>query len=209
MWPGRAVKTADYTDVRLATTSPVICLVRYAAVEPCAPNHTGNSPMSNWTLQPVARDAIAEVLAFVDSARRALFPMLANAPLPRDLAHFADTYLDGAGCFLEAREGGRLVAVIGYLPYDHRFAQLDYRAERVVEVVRLFVLPAYRRHGLAAALLGALRERAMQAGLDCLYLHTHPFLPGAIAFWERQGFTVVDVEQDPVWQTTHMQLRLR
>ncbi len=209
MWPGRAVKTADYTDVRLATTSPVICLVRHAAVEPCAPNHTGNSPMPNWTLQPVARDAIAEVLAFVDSARRALFPMLANAPLPRDLAHFADTYLDGAGCFLEAREGGRLVAVIGYLLYDHRFAQLDYRAERVVEVVRLFVLPAYRRHGLAAALFGALRERAMQAGLDCLYLHTHPFLPGAIAFWERQGFTVVDVEQDPVWQTTHMQLRLR
>ncbi len=209
MWPGRAVKTADYTDVRLATTSPVICLVRHAAVEPYAPNHTGNSPMPNWTLQPVARDAIAEVLAFVDSARRALFPMLANAPLPRDLAHFADTYLDGAGCFLEAREGGRLVAVIGYLPYDHRFAQLDYRAERVVEVVRLFVLPAYRRHGLAAALFGALRERAMQAGLDCLYLHTHPFLPGAIAFWERQGFTVVDVEQDPVWQTTHMQLRLR
>lgn len=209
MWPGRAVKTADYTDVRLATTSPVICLVRHAAVEPYAPNHTGNSPMPNWTLQPVARDAIAEVLAFIDSARRALFPMLANAPLPRDLAHFADTYLDGAGCFLEAREGGRLVAVIGYLPYDHRFAQLDYRAERVVEVVRLFVLPAYRRHGLAAALFGALRERAMQAGLDCLYLHTHPFLPGAIAFWERQGFTVVDVEQDPVWQTTHMQLRLR
>jgi len=165
--------------------------------------------MPNWTLQPVARDAIAEVLAFVDSARRALFPMLANAPLPRDLAHFADTYLDGAGCFLEAREGGRLVAVIGYLPYDHRFAQLDYRAERVVEVVRLFVLPAYRRHGLAAALFGALRERAMQAGLDCLTCILIPFLPGAIAFWERQGFTVVDVEQDPVWQTTHMQLRLR
>ena len=209
MWPGRAVKTADYTGVRLAATSPVICLERHAAVEPCAPDHTGNRPMPNWTLQPVARDAIAEVLAFVDSARRALFPMLANAPLPRDLAHFADTYLDGAGCFLEAREGERLVAVIGYLPYDHRFAQLDYRAERVVEVVRLFVLPAYRRHGLAAALFGALRERAMQAGVDCLYLHTHPFLPGAIAFWERQGFTLVDVEQDPVWQTTHMQLRLR
>lgn len=65
--------------------------------------------MPNWTLQPVARDAIAEVLAFIDSARRALFPMLANAPLPRDLAHFADTYLDGAGCFLKpVRVGGWL-----------------------------------------------------------------------------------------------------
>ncbi|MFK0094516.1 GNAT family N-acetyltransferase [Pseudomonas sp. NPDC090592] len=165
--------------------------------------------MPNWTLQPVARAAIAEVVAFVDSARRELFPMLAQAPLPRDLAHFADAYLDGAGCFLEARDEGRLVAVIGYLPYDHRFAQLDYRAEQVVEVVRLFVLPAYRRHGLAGALFAALRERAEQAGIGCLYLHTHPFLPGAIAFWERQGFMVVDVEQDPVWQTTHMQLQLR
>ncbi|MEX5503526.1 GNAT family N-acetyltransferase [Pseudomonas putida] len=164
--------------------------------------------MPNWTLQPVARAAIAEVVAFVDSARRELFPMLAKAPLPHDLAHFAETYLDGAGCFLEARDDERLVAVIGYVPYDHRFAQLDYHAERVVEVVRLFVLPAYRRHGLAAALFGALRERAEQAGIDCLYLHTHPFLPGAIAFWERQGFAVVNVEQDPVWQTTHMHLRL-
>ncbi|MGO3983211.1 GNAT family N-acetyltransferase [Pseudomonas sp. SAS7] len=164
--------------------------------------------MPNWTLQPVARVAIAEVVAFVDNARRELFPMLAKAPLPHDLAHFAETYLDGAGCFLEARDDGRLVAVIGYVPYDHRFAQLDYHAGRVVEVVRLFVLPAYRRHGLAAALFGALRERAEQAGIDCLYLHTHPFLPGAIAFWERQGFAVVNVEQDPVWQTTHMHLQL-
>ena len=98
--------------------------------------------------------------------------------------------------------------MIGYLPYDHRFSQLDYAGERVVEVVRLFVLPAYRRRGLAAALFGALRQQALQAGIGCLYLHTHPFLPGAITFWERQGFAVVDVEPDPVWQTTHMQLRL-
>ncbi|MFP3526052.1 GNAT family N-acetyltransferase, partial [Pantoea sp. SIMBA_072] len=96
------------------------------------------------------------VVAFVESARRELFPMLVAAPLPHDLAHFAETYLDGAGCFLEARDDGRLVAVIGYVPYDHRFAQLDYHAERVVEVVRLFVLPAYRRQGLAGALFSAL-----------------------------------------------------
>jgi hypothetical protein len=38
-----------------------------------------------------------------------------------------------------------------------------------------------------------------------LYLHTHPFLPGALGFWERQGFRIVDVESDPVWRTTHME----
>ncbi|AZE68210.1 acetyltransferase [Pseudomonas synxantha] len=40
--------------------------------------------------------------------------------------------------------------------------------------------------------------------MEVVYLHTHPFLPGAIDFWIRQGFEVVDVEADPVWQTTHM-----
>ncbi|WP_322364797.1 GNAT family N-acetyltransferase [Pseudomonas sp. Teo4] len=161
--------------------------------------------MPDWTLHTPSHDAIAEVVTFVDAARRELFPMLANAPLPNDLARFAETYLEGAGHFLVARDGGRLVAAIGYLPYDHRFPQLDYQGVRVVEVVRLFVLPEYRRHGLARTLFSALREQAMNAGVECLYLHTHPFLPGAIAFWERQGFTVVDVEDDPVWHTTHMQ----
>lgn len=47
-----------------------------------------------------------------------------------------------------------------------------------------------------------------QAGIQCPYLHTHPFLPGAITFWERQGFVIVDLEADPLWRTTHMQLML-
>lgn len=171
---------------------------------PGRPRHHDPQPMPDWTILPPSHDAIAEVVAFVDAARRELFPMLADAPLPNDLARFAETYLEGAGHFLVARDGGQLVAAIGYLPYDHRFSQLDYQGLRVVEVVRLFVLPEYRRHGLARTLFAALREQARQAGVECLYLHTHPFLPGAIAFWERQGFTVVDVEDDPVWRTTHM-----
>ncbi|WP_119141518.1 GNAT family N-acetyltransferase [Pseudomonas reidholzensis] len=161
--------------------------------------------MTDWTFTPVPAEAIDEVVAFVNASRRELFPMLAGAPLPNDLAYFGETYVQGEGCFLIARDNGRLVAAIGYVPYDHRFAQLDYRGVCVVEVVRLFVLPEYRRCGLAAALFEALRDEALKAGVECLYLHTHPFLPGAICFWERQGFVVTDVEPDPVWRTTHMQ----
>ncbi|SDT11679.1 Acetyltransferase (GNAT) family protein [Pseudomonas asplenii] len=164
--------------------------------------------MSDWSIQTVTHESMDEVIDFVNDARRELFPMLANAPMPADLARFAETYLKDAGRFLIARDQGRLVAAIGYLPYDHRFPQLDYQGLRVVEVVRLFVLPEYRRHGLAAALFGALRDMAAQAGIQCLYLHTHPFLPGAITFWERQGFVIVDLEADPLWRTTHMQLML-
>lgn len=165
--------------------------------------------MPDITLQPVSPAQVDDVVAFVDTARRALFPALADAPLPADLAHFGATYLEGEGHFIVACNGGQLIGAIGYLPYDHRFPQLDYRNGRTVEVVRLFVAPAYRRGGLASRLFAALRAHALAAGVERLYLHTHPFLPGAIRFWERQGFHVVDVERDLFWQTTHMQATLR
>jgi len=71
--------------------------------------------------------------------------------------------------------------------------------------VRLFVEPEYRRGGLGRRLYGALKDLAREEGVEVLYLHTHPFLPGAIEFWQRLGFVILDVEDDPVWQTTHMQ----
>mgnify|MGYP003582964386 CR=1 FL=1 len=154
------------------------------------------------------RADIEEAVDFVLAARARIFPMLADAPVPPDLADFAGHYLvPGAGRFLLARDRGRIVAGIGYLPYDHRFPQLDYRGRRVVEVVRLFVEPEYRRGGLARRLYEALKTLAQEEGAEVLYLHTHPFLPGAIEFWQRQGFVVVDVEEDPVWRTTHMELQ--
>ena len=156
-------------------------------------------------IQPVEVADIPEVLDFVLQARAELFPKLNAAGMPDDLAQFEATYLKGDGRFLLARNDGQIVAAIGYLPYDQRFAQLDYQGRKTVEVVRLFVLPAFRRFGLAGQLYRALEALAQGDGVEVMYLHTHPFLAGAIDFWVRQGFEVVDVEDDPVWQTTHMQ----
>ena len=152
---------------------------------------------------------IPRVTSFVLDARAHIFPMLDGSPLPPDLARFAAHYLAPAGGrFLLARAGERIVAAIGYLAYDHRFAQLDYRQEHTVEVVRLFVDPDWRRGGLAGRLFQALKTLAREQGVERLYLHTHPFLPGAIEFWQRQGFVIVDVEDDPLWRTTHMHCAL-
>lgn len=42
-----------------------------------------------------------------------------------------------------------------------------------------------------------------------MYLHTHPFLPGAIRFWEKQAFDIIGVdEEDEVWRTHHMHMVL-
>lgn len=152
---------------------------------------------------------IPEVMDFVMQARAGMFPMLDAAAMPDDLQHFANNYLNARyGRFLIARQGDRLLGSIGYLPYDGRFSQLDYQGLEVVEVVRLFIDPAVRRLGLAGRLFAALKTAAVAQGLEVLYLHTHPFLPGAIAFWQRQGFVIVDVEDHPLWQTTHMQCPL-
>jgi GNAT superfamily N-acetyltransferase len=150
-------------------------------------------------------DDIPEILTFVMNARAGMFPMLDPDVMPDDLQRFQDIYLAAAaGRFLIARHEGQLVGAIGYLPYDGRFAQLDYSTHKTVEVVRLFVDPDSRRMGLAARLFDALKTVAREQGVEVLYLHTHPFLPGAISFWQRQGFVVVDIEEDPVWHTTHM-----
>ena len=53
-----------------------------------------------------------------------------------------------------------------------------------------------------------LSDFAEAHGVEVLYLHTHPFLPGALEFWQGKGFAVLQREADPVWQTIHMQCLL-
>ena len=156
------------------------------------------------SIQAVKAADIPEVLSFALQARDELFPTLSATGIPDDLAQFEAVYLQGGGQFLIARADGQIVAAVGYRPYDGRFPQLDYRGCKTVEVVRLYVRPAFRRLGLAGRLYRSLEALAREAGVKVVYLHTHPFLPGAIDFWRRQGFEVVDVEADPLWQTTHM-----
>jgi GNAT superfamily N-acetyltransferase len=155
-----------------------------------------------------ADDGIA---AFLLASYREVFTSRADAaPVPRDLRLFADHYGVGQGCLLIARDAsGKPIGSIAYRPYDRRFSQLAYPGERVVEVVRLYVAPPYRRQGLGRRLFGVLLAQAGRDGVARLYLHTHPFLPGAEAFWLGQGFQVVERESALPWQTIHLDRRLR
>lgn len=158
-----------------------------------------------WRIEDASVDSISKVLPFVLAARAQMFPKLEASPMPADLAAFEATYVNGPGRFLTALDQGVVVGVIGYVPYDRRFPALPYVGLSVVEVVRLFVLPGYRGAGLASALYQALQRHAEAAGIEVMYLHTHPFLPGAQAFWERQGFELIAQDPDPVWRTLHME----
>lgn len=158
-------------------------------------------------------DDIPVIVNFNKIARTSMFPMLDstshNEQADRELATFQKIYLeDPDGAFFTARIDGVLVATIGYVHYDHRFPQLQLGQKRVVEVVRLYVDLALRRTGLVSRLFAALEKTARQKGIEQLYLHTHPFLPGAVSFWGKHGFSTLHVDHDPVWCTIHMRLFL-
>ena len=175
------------------------------------------SPSAGTAMQAVISHAtpneVPAIVSFTRAARTNMFPMLDalshDEHADRELATFQQTYLNHPdGAFLTAQIDGVLVATIAYVPYDYRFPQLSLGQGRVVEVVRLYVDPAFRRTGLASQLFAALAKTAWERRIEQLYLHTHPFLPGAIRFWEKKGFSIIDVEDDPVWRTTHMRLTL-
>ncbi|MBF7688942.1 GNAT family N-acetyltransferase [Acinetobacter rathckeae] len=145
---------------------------------------------------------------FVMAGRRIMFPMLDHQVIPDDLSFFQQTFIEHPlGCFIAVYEQKKLVAVAGFRAYDQRFSHLfDLKAQTVVELVKLYVLPQYRRQQIATQLVQKLKQLAHQKNIDVIYLHTQPFLAGAKAFWLQQGFETILEEQDPIWYTIHMRL---
>ena len=60
--------------------------------------------------------------------------------------------------------------------------------EASAEVKRMYVEPASRGSGVAAALLRTLKEKARDRGWTTLRLETGPAQPDAIRFYEREGY---------------------
>lgn len=59
-----------------------------------------------------------------------------------------------------------------------------YTHERTAEIIRVYVDPAHRRHGLAQALVRLVCQWVRQeGGYEVICLHTNANIPGAEAFW--------------------------
>lgn len=162
-----------------------------------------------------------------------LFGAKTSRPHPDQLA-FKETYSHPNGRLLLASTPENAVAgLIAFRKYDGRFAHLRGLAflgdggeggggegggeeqgdettrrqpqeNKVVEVVRLFVSPSLRNQGIATLLIRALVELARADGVGYMYLHTHPFLPGAERLWEKEGWGVLEREEGGPWWTIHM-----
>ena len=157
----------------------------------------------NLTYQCLQDQGQPQAIEFALYSRQLLFPELYNASMPKDIEYFEQYYLDSRlGCFIVVKDQDRIIGTVAYRAYDHRF-DLDI-PENSVEVVKLFVLPEYRRQGIATKLCQMLFEQAKRQKIETLYLHTHPFLPAAEKFWQLQGFQVIKREWLKTYDTIHM-----
>lgn len=142
------------------------------------------------------------------SAWRTLYSTHSTTPHPSP-STFAQTYSPPHGRLLTASTPTHpLAGLVAYRAYNDRFAHhapLRFApGAKVVEVVRLFVREECRGQGVGRALVRELVEVTRRDGVAVMYLHTHPFLPGAQALWEREGWEVLVREERGPWWTVHM-----
>ncbi len=168
--------------------------------------------LEDYTIKKVQENDSLQVIDFMMRIRREIFPMLPKDQLPADLLHFQSFYLQRKSAILYAAysQAGQVLGTIGVCPYDGRFSQLQtfYRHWPTAEIVKCYVDPLARRLGIGTRLFREALQFCHDVGYQKLYLHTHPFLPGAIPFWQAKGFEERWMEDDPVWQTLHMDMKL-
>lgn len=153
--------------------------------------------------QLVEKSDYDSAVEFALYTRQLLFPEIYQGQVPKDLQNFEQYYVhDPLGCFITVKDQNSMIGTIAYRAYDHRF-DLNLPSN-TVEVVKLFVLPEYRRKGIATKLCDILFSYAKNNGITPLYLHTHPFLPAAEEFWTLQGFDVIKREWIDTYDTIHM-----
>lgn len=112
------------------------------------------------------------------------------------------SYLAGAGALWLAHDGDEVIGCVALRP-------LERLGPHAAEVKRLYVRPAYRGGGVAAALMDALEAGAQESGYSELYLDTKDDLADAIRFYERRGYERVPRYNDNPQATIFMRRALQ
>ncbi|AZS74823.1 GNAT family N-acetyltransferase [Streptomyces lydicus] len=135
-----------------------------------------------------------------------------------DVIDIQGTYLDHPRHqLIVALSDGEVVATTGLLsrgpahpPHPRWLAE---RYASAAQLVRVYVRPEHRRHGLARAMVRRACEfAAATAGYDCVYLHTNVNIPGAHGFWNSIAKQVFDArptgEHGAGFGTVHFEIPL-
>ncbi len=145
-----------------------------------------------WTVRAIAPDDRADakrLFLMLHTYNASLDPRFA---LSADWERPFDAGLDrvltgGAGLGLLAREGARGRAIGLALAVLHRDAPL-WAVRDWLEREDVYVEPAWRGTGLAAALVARVEDWARAAGVDTIQLYVTASNAWALAFYDKEGF---------------------
>ena len=90
------------------------------------------------------------------------------------------------GLELGVFDGDRIVGILRATLWEESFMRKDLKT---VCLDNIFVLPSYRRRGIAAKLFTEVEAWAVEQGAVRLELHTWEFNKGAVAMYEAMGMT--------------------
>jgi GNAT superfamily N-acetyltransferase len=133
-----------------------------------------------------------------------------------DVDDLKGVYLDNPrhGLWVAVDEGETVLGTAGVreggprCPPNPAWLADRYAGAGTAQLVRVYVTPALRGHGIGRALVDAARQFVATEGeYRCLYLHTDTRVAGAEAFWRALGRVVYDARPDE-WSTVHFELDL-
>ncbi|MGK5529795.1 GNAT family N-acetyltransferase [Streptomyces sp. URMC 129] len=97
-------------------------------------------------------------------------------------------------------------------PPHPRWIVERYPSGTTAQLLRVYVRPEHRRHGLARAMVERATAFADRAGYATVYLHTNVNIPGAQPFWDSMAKQVFDArttgEHGPGFATLHYEIPL-
>ncbi|WP_407288742.1 GNAT family N-acetyltransferase [Streptomyces sp. BP-8] len=190
-----------------------------------APQTIGPHPITPQTIGPYTirpaepRDTAGARSVMLDTFYREFDYGYVPAWHP-DVIDIQGRYLDDPRHqLIVALSGDEVVATTGLLsrgpahpPHPRRLAE-RYPSGSTAQLVRVYVRPEHRRHGLARAMVTMACEfAAATGGYDCVYLHTNVDVPGAQAFWNSIAKEVFDArttgEHGAGFGTVHYEIPL-
>jgi putative acetyltransferase len=115
---------------------------------------------------------------------RAAFEGYITRSLEEEIDRLSDYYAGKQGAFFIALESETLAGMFG----------LEGLGTHAAELRRMYVDPAYRRHGLARMMLQRAEEICREAGTFVLTLSTSELQQAALAFYRNAGYRLVREE---------------
>lgn len=143
---------------------------------------------NSYTIQPAAQSDLP-LLNAIEAAAGAIFP---PGYLPEHI--LAESVLHEV--LLEAMNQGRLLVAVdaAQVPVCYAFWQTVAGSALLAQ---MDVHPLHGRKGIGSALLTQIIEQVAKAGFQHLYLTTFSDVPWNVPFYQKLGFALLDVENQP------------